>query len=264
MKKYLSLVLVLTMTLAIVLSFGGCKSNPTSVPDSLVRLEIKDRVSNWDFPEDPQTVITHSYDKDAHTDTVTVEYSLAYTYGTYEASIDDIVFQYDRTSDNWVVLDSGDEHYLSATWNEDKLEELCGSYSGIKSNNYYVDEWSLELKRIDLKNEEVILSGYGTNAKADPFADIPITTVMTRPLLEDAELEIAYMNHPSNEEDYWIDSEYLTRSGVVRSKEPARPILYFFAVTEDDWGNNGHYEFIITPENGLFFWDGEEPLLLTP
>lgn len=152
MKKYLSLVLVLTMTLAIVLAFGGCKSNPTSVPDSLVRLETKDVISSWEIPEDDAQInIKHSYDKDAHTDTVSVELSAEYPYGTYEASIEDMVFQYDRASDNWEVLDWGYESDLSLSWNEKKLDELCGSYSG--------DDWSLELKRIDLKSNKVSISG---------------------------------------------------------------------------------------------------------
>ena len=120
MKRFVK---ILLMTLVLMLG-TSCSSIPETVPDSLLEVKIQeckevygfDDCDNWSIDKE------HNPDKDSHIDTINIRMTAEYPFGDYVIQISDLVYQYDKSSDNWQLISKGKMSDTDVIWN---IKELC-------------------------------------------------------------------------------------------------------------------------------------------
>ena len=150
--------LIVTILCCMLSLLTGCGSSASkAVPDSVVELTIKNK-----YPElenSTYSIASHSYDRDAHYDTVTLEWrkDLPYMYQTWS---EEIVYQYNKATENWEY--KGSE--CSDTEDQYKTEEIIGNYTGSIEQQmpYRTMEYNIDIVDVDMEKNTIRLKGTAT------------------------------------------------------------------------------------------------------
>ena len=167
MKRFVK---ILLMTLVLMLG-TSCSSIPETVPDSLLEVKIQeckevygfDDCDNWSIDKE------HNPDKDSHIDTINIRMTAEYPFGDYVIQISDLVYQYDKSSDNWQLISKGKMRDTDVKWN---IEGLCnftysddGAYDPVDYYNSRPDKtksmraWDFNMSDFDPSDNTIFVSG---------------------------------------------------------------------------------------------------------
>ncbi len=182
MKRIISCIMVFAM----LLSMAACSSSGKRAPDSLLQMQvdkIKSRyalgITSWNAE--------HSYDQNAHTDTVTIEAESRGEYG-YITTSATAVYQYDSSSDLWSLIRISSWSYPEYTF----TKKLLGTHTldidmgKATINITKAGKNSVTLNcTIDVKSDAPQLKGEGTFTVTDSLTDIKSTADVRIPLSAD-------------------------------------------------------------------------------
>lgn len=138
MKKKIVFAICILCVLVGVILFSTNKSR--EVPESVIHEKFFYAIGTGSEVVD----ISHNYDKDTHTDDVTVVLRTEQEYGIYEYT-GYLKYQYYSSDDLWELVyeDSSNKTY----WNEEKLK-----------TTWYGDNWWVEIHNVDNENEKFTCS----------------------------------------------------------------------------------------------------------
>lgn len=158
MKK--SIVAVMAITAALFQS--SCASIPEEVPEALLQIVIDDSEEEMQFDDCDafSYEIEHHPDTKSHTDSVDIRLLAKYPYGDYEVQISGLVYQYNKSNDNWVLISNGRTGDSEVTWKN--IEELYDDYwmpgaylqPSVDEKNYKTPVWGGYLCKVDVSEFE--------------------------------------------------------------------------------------------------------------
>lgn len=139
------------------------ENSSDTIPEYLIEAKLGEYQS-WYNGSDYESIIcnriiSHSPDKESHTDTVSYEIGFCYKYGTCIYQCLD-VFQYYKDSDSWSCISSSEPGFLRIDWNEGAISgtNRDGDDGRVKGEYHEEWVWNVTVQDIDVENGTVTLS----------------------------------------------------------------------------------------------------------
>ena len=152
------------------------------VPDALLDLVIQDWIKEFRYDDclKQEITTTHKTDQAAHLDTVTIHFVFYYQYGRYELDLTELLYQYDRTSDLWSILQDKKGVMSEPLMVIDENPDYLGTYEGVAKDG---TKRKLVIKELDLVNNKVSLIASEITPKGKEYYadDVYDLTVQSRP-----------------------------------------------------------------------------------